>query len=70
MGEAKRRKTTLGDQYGKEQPISKFLPFTQKQASQFVQITTQGAWVGIGLLVVWWVMVRIIGPNLGWWHLN
>ncbi len=70
MGESKRRKSTLGDEYGKEQPISRFIPITKKQSEQFVQLTTKGAWVGIGLLVAWWAVVRIVGPNLGWWNIN
>jgi hypothetical protein len=70
MGEAKRRKDTLGGQYGKEQPISRFLPITQAQADQFIKLTIRGSWIGIGLLVVWWAVVRIVGPNLGWWTVN
>lgn len=69
MGEAKRRKEILGDQYGKEKPILSWLPITKSQSEQFVQITTKGAWIGIGFLVVWWVVIRLIGPALGWWEL-
>jgi hypothetical protein len=70
MGEAKRRKETLGDQYGKEQPILPWFPITKLQSEQFVKWSTRGAWVGIGFLVTWWVIVRIIGPSLGWWQLS
>jgi hypothetical protein len=34
-----------------------------------VAITTQGAWIGIGSLVLFWVIVRFIGPAAGWWTL-
>lgn len=70
MGDSKRRKETLGDQYGQEAPIFPWLPLTRKQGQQFVQITTRGAWIGIGALVVLWVTVRFIGPVLGWWQVN
>ncbi|MEY2975880.1 MAG: DUF2839 domain-containing protein [Prochlorotrichaceae cyanobacterium] len=70
MGEAKRRKEILGDQYGKEKPILPWLPITKSQSEQFVQITTKGAWLGIGGLVVWWVVIRLIGPVFGWWELT
>jgi Protein of unknown function (DUF2839) len=70
MGDSKRRKKTLGDQYGKAQPepnISPFLPVTKTQAAQFVEITTKGAWVGIGLLAASWVVIHFVGPALGLW---
>lgn len=70
MGEAKRRKEVLGDKYGQEQNILPWLPFKKSQAQQFVQLTTQGAWVGIGLLVAYWITVRFLGPTLGWWQVN
>jgi hypothetical protein len=34
-----------------------------------VAITTRGAWIGIGSLVLFWVIVRFIGPAAGWWSL-
>jgi hypothetical protein len=70
MGEAKRRKEQLGEQYGKETNIFPWLPLTKGQGEQFVKWTTQGAWAGIGLLIAWWVTVRFIGPSLGWWQVN
>jgi hypothetical protein len=42
---------------------------TQDQTRQFVTLTTRGAWVGIGALVVFWIVVRFIGPAVGWWTL-
>jgi len=34
-----------------------------------VQLSTQGAWVGIAALVLFWLTVRFIGPAVGWWDL-
>ena len=45
MGEAKRRKTALGDQYGQEQRIVSWLPITKTQAEDFYNWTTKGAWI-------------------------
>ena len=70
MGEAKRRKATLGEKYGQETSLSRWLPVTKSQAEAFVQWTTRGAWIGIALLVVAWVSIRFIGPALGWWQVN
>ncbi|NEP60874.1 MAG: DUF2839 domain-containing protein [Symploca sp. SIO2G7] len=68
MGEAKRRKALLGEQYGKEQKIFPWLPITKSQGQQFVKWTTRGAWIGIGLMVLVWLSVRFIGPAFGWWE--
>lgn len=70
MGEAKRRKSTLGDQYGQEPRIVPWLPITKSQSEQFVKWTVQGSWLGIGLLIVAWLTVRFIGPAIGWWEVN
>jgi hypothetical protein len=70
MGEAKRRKTALGEKYGQEERILPWLPLTKTQAEQFVQWSSRGAWIGIGVLVATWLTVRIIGPGLGWWTVN
>jgi Protein of unknown function (DUF2839) len=69
MGESKRRKTILGDQYGQEEKIVSWLPVTKTQSEEFVKITTTGAWVGIGGMVVLWATIRFIGPFFGWWTL-
>jgi Protein of unknown function (DUF2839) len=65
MGDAKRRKET-------EKPESKrivsWLPLTTTQSTEFVRVSTQGAWIGIGLLAFGWLMVRLIGPSFGWWQ--
>ncbi|MBD2136734.1 DUF2839 domain-containing protein [Anabaena sp. FACHB-1237] len=68
MGEAKRRKETIGDKYGQEANILPWLPITKTQAQLFVTWTTRGAWIGIGTMVVIWVTIRFIGPAFGWWQ--
>lgn len=70
MGESKRRKQSLGEKYGQDQPIFSRLPITKKQGEQFVKWTSKGAWIGIGLLIAGWVTVRFIGPSFGWWQVN
>lgn len=70
MGDAKRRKEILGEKYGQEPSILRGVPVTKGQAEKFVKWTTQGAWIGIALLVVYWVTVRFIGPAVGWWQIN
>jgi hypothetical protein len=66
MGDAKRRK-----EQGKPESkrIVSWLPLTTTQSEDFVRVSTQGAWIGIGLLVFAWLLVRAIGPSLGWWQL-
>lgn len=75
MGEARRRasqglpprqpKTTSDT----SERIVSWLPLTKQQSGQFMAITTRGAWIGIGALVVFWIVVRFIGPAAGWWTL-
>jgi hypothetical protein len=67
MGESKRRKTALKENYGKEQPLLPWLPLTKTQAERAYQLTTRGAWIGIGGLAVIWVTIRFVGPAFGWW---
>ena len=75
MGEARRRNAQgLGPRQRRpeasESPrVVAWLPSTQDQTRQFVTLTTRGAWVGIGALVLFWVVVRFIGPAVGWWTL-
>jgi hypothetical protein len=68
MGEAKRRKSTLGKQYGEDTRILPWVPITKSQAELFVSLTTHGAWIGIGLMVTVWVTIRFIGPAFSWWQ--
>jgi len=70
MGDSKRRKDSLGEQYGQEQNIYPWLPIKKSQAQRFVSLSSQGAWLGIGLLVAYWVVARFIGPAFGWWDVN
>lgn len=70
MGESKRRKTALGEQYGQEPTILPWLPITKSQSEQFMKWTTRGAWIGIGVLLAIWVTVLFVGPWLGWWQTN
>jgi Protein of unknown function (DUF2839) len=66
MGDAKRRQQS-GQVESKR--IVPWLPLTIAQSSEFVRVSTQFAWIGIGLLVLGWVTVRLIGPTFGWWQL-
>jgi hypothetical protein len=68
MGEAKRRKENLGQEYGQETRILPWVPITKNQATQFVEWSTRGAWYGIGAMVAIWLTVRFIGPAFGWWQ--
>jgi len=64
MGEAKRRQELTTAQGAQKQPW-----WTKEKSAEFVRITTRGAWIGIGVMIAYWVVIRFIGPALGWWHL-
>ena len=49
--------------------IVSWFPLTRNQTQQFMAMTTRGAWIGIGAMVLFWVTVRFIGPAAGWWSL-
>ena len=49
--------------------VVSWLPLTRNQTQQFMAVTTRGAWIGIGGMVVLWITVRFIGPAAGWWTL-
>ena len=49
--------------------VVSWLPLTRNQTQQFMAVTTRGAWIGIGAMVVLWITVRFIGPADGWWTL-
>jgi hypothetical protein len=77
MGEARRR-ASQGLPPRQPKPAAKqdtsprlvsWLPLTQNQTRQFMTITSRGAWIGIGGLVVVWLTIRFLGPALGWWTL-
>tara|TARA_Y100001968_G_C19411498_1_gene746564 strand:+ start:772 stop:1020 length:249 start_codon:yes stop_codon:yes gene_type:complete len=76
MGEARRKSAqTPSSRKQKNNKISKdlsprilaWIPITQEQENMFIQFTIRGAWVGIALLVLLWIVVRIVGPAAGWW---
>ncbi len=73
MGEARRRaEQGLPPRQTKSQGdnsprVIPWLPITLNQKDQFYKITKFGAWVGIGIAVVFWIVVRFIGPAAGWW---
>jgi hypothetical protein len=76
MGEAKRRsaqglppRTNKSSSAGNGSGDKPWWPLNRSQADRFVALTTRGAWIGIGALVVFWVTVRFIGPAAGWWSL-
>lgn len=72
MGEAKRR-SAMGLPPRTPKPVSNgsspWWSFDRSKADRFVNLTTRGAWIGIGTLVLFWVTVRFIGPAAGWWTL-
>lgn len=70
MGEAKRRKEALGEKYGQEPTIVPWLPITKSQSEKLAKWTNRGTWIGIILLVGFWVTIRFIGPAFGWWQVD
>jgi len=68
MGDSKRRKAALGEKYGQEAQVLRWLPITKGQAQQFMEWSNRITWIGIGLLVASWLTVRFIGPAFGWWQ--
>ncbi len=71
MGEAKRRKNHGTPDSDQELvfPQLKDLPLTKGQVRAIYNWTTRGAWAGIILLAIVWVVIRFVGPTFGWWHL-
>jgi hypothetical protein len=79
MGEARRRQSQglpprqprqIDNRQNEGSPrLADLLPLNRSQADRFVAITTKGAWIGIGALVIFWLTVRFIGPAAGWWTL-
>ena len=72
MGEARRR-SAMGlpprKPKASSEPGSPWWDLDRQKADRFVSLTTQGAWIGIGVLALLWVTVRFIGPAAGWWTL-
>ena len=73
MGEARRRvqqglpPRQLKTENGNSSRFLSWLSSDKSLREQFYAITKVGAWVGIGLLAVVWIVVRFVGPALGWW---
>ena len=75
MGEAKRRKNLgLPPKNKFKNPnkdnsprLFEWLPITENQKDNFIKVSIKGGWIGIGLLILLWVVVRFIGPAAGWW---
>ena len=74
MGEARRREDLgLPPRQKKKKStdnsprIFNWLPITQQQRMKFYELTTRLGWIGIGLLVLIWLVVRFVGPAAGWW---
>ena len=75
MGEAKRRKKlglppknkNIKEKYQKSPRLLTWLPITQDQKEGFIKLSIKASWIGIGLLVILWIIVRFIGPAAGWW---
>ena len=75
MGEAKRRKT-LGLPPKKNNTktdeslrLFEWLPFTINQRDDLIKLSIKASWFGIGGLLILWIIVRFIGPAVGWWTL-
>ena len=77
MGEAKRRKSKglppkNNNTYVKSDQsprLFEWLPITISQRDDLLKLSIKASWFGIGGLVILWVVVRFIGPSLGWWTL-
>ena len=77
MGEAKRRKTiglppkenNSKTRFDESPRLFKWLPLTINQKDSLIQLSIKASWVGIGWLVILWIVVRFIGPAAGWWTL-
>ena len=70
MGESKRRKEALKEKYGQDARFFAWLPVSKSQAQQLTSWANRGAWIGIGLLVASWLIIRFIGPAFGLWQVN
>lgn len=69
MGESKRRKAAMGNEYGQNsERFIPWLPITKAQSEKFIKITSTGAWIGIGIMIAIWLTVRFIGPAFGLWE--
>ena len=75
MGEAKRRKklglppkkSNIKTKVDQSPRVYDWLPITVNQRDNLIKISIKASWIGIGILVILWVVVRFIGPAAGWW---
>ena len=77
MGEAKRRKilglpskkSNTKNKYDKSPRLFEWLPLTINQRDKLIKLSIKTSWFGIGGLVILWIVVRFVGPAVGWWTL-
>tara|TARA_Y100001968_G_C18846604_1_gene476080 strand:+ start:293 stop:532 length:240 start_codon:yes stop_codon:yes gene_type:complete len=77
MGEAKRRKilglppkkNNIKTTIDESPRLFEWLPLTINQRDNLMKLSIKASWFGIGGLIVLWIVVRFVGPNLGWWTL-
>ena len=77
MGEAKRRqrlglppKKINNKTKSDDSPrLFEWLPLTINQRDNLLKLSVKASWLGIGGLVILWIVVRFIGPAFGWWTL-
>ena len=77
MGEAKRReklglppkKNNIKTEREESTRLFEWLPLTTNQRDRLIALSIKASWVGIGVLVALWTVVRFIGPAAGWWTL-
>tara|TARA_B100000401_G_C52454918_1_gene553725 strand:+ start:229 stop:471 length:243 start_codon:yes stop_codon:yes gene_type:complete len=77
MGEAKRReklglppkKNNIKIEREESTRLFEWLPLTTNQRDSLIALSIKASWVGIGVLVALWIVVRFIGPAAGWWTL-
>ena len=66
MGEAKRRKETLGDRYGQEPNILPGVPIKKSKFQSFLSFFNHG-WFVILIMLLLWSLMDFWGPIFGWW---
>ena len=77
MGEAKRRKNLglppkenkVKSNIDRSPRVFEWLPLTINQRDSLLKLSIKASWLGIGGLIILWLVVRFIGPALGWWEL-
>ena len=75
MGEAKRRKilglppkkNNIKTTIDESPRLFEWLPLTINQRDNLMKLSIKASWFGIGGLITLWIIVRFVGPALGWW---